>query len=189
MNWPDRLKIAFKYSELRVFSLTGGTWYDHFRLNYPGQPASTGTETPRYWDLFMTEYDKCYCSGSRVYFAPVLTTADTGEWVVYPYRGTDPAGSDIDQACEMKYAKRRALGAASNNPVRSATLNHSCTVKRLYGNAPSGVNYECEYAVPPNRTAYWNIVGYTDDTTVTNLAFRVTIVYYCHLYEKLDATN
>lgn len=185
MLFPDALKVPLRYSELRVMSttLSSGVFTDYFSINNVSDPATLGSETPRYWSTYIGLYNKCYCSGSSIFIQPISNgTNYVGEFCVYPHQVANAAGSDFDMACEMRYARRRGMGGTNSNTARLSSIRHRMSLSKIFGRVPQGVNWEISSSSGPSLAAHWNVIGQLTDTTDRDYYFRVTIIYWCRFY-------
>lgn len=187
MGFAEQLRVKLVYEGLyQVTSTTGATVSWIFRGNDCNDPDYTGTgQQPLWYDQYAAIYETYRVHGSSIRVEALQPMGAGGgnnyiDLYVIPSKSSSTFGaSNADWVAEQPYASRRTFNI-------KGYLKKYMGAAKLWGDGRRRIANATEYSggtsgSPTVANAfYWHVVANSADrsTTITNLMFRVRLVYY-----------
>jgi len=186
---PRTKRIALVYYQEFDLTTAGGGYSQVFRGNGPYDPDETGAGSqPTGYDQWAAFYKRYVVHGSKI--MAQLHNADNVPTLLGISPNISGSVSTVNADYFTNPMMKGAWTDATGNPNATKTLTMYQSSKDMLGlkDVKDDADASSEFSTFPARQWFWNI--YVHNTDAGNLAcyLRVTITYYCTLYERWGLT-
>lgn len=191
---PQGQYVVLKYSSnINLSDAVTGVDYQLFRGNSIFDPDFTGIgHQPLGYDQWAGFYNQYQVNWARIdviFSGQDYATATSRPSLVGIYANTSSAApASLNSLCENPVSTYGYVGTIETGPKRLSLL---CRTGDIIGD-PRNIydkDYTAAFGSNPTSQYFFNVVAQAESNTTVNVDARVTITYYCWLYDPVALTE
>jgi len=191
---PQGQYVVMKYStNLNLVDAVTGLDFHVFRGNSIFDPDFTGVGHQPLghdqWAQLYRQYQVNWATIDILFADQLVASATTRPSLVGVYASTSSAGpTSTDTLPEFPISRHQYLGTIEAGPQR---LSLKCSTGDIVGDPMNKFdkNYTATFGASPVSEWFFTVVANSESLTNVNLDARITITYYCWLFDPVALTS